>query len=235
MIDKLLPETNIIQNLRSVRSRISEAASASGRDPADIELVAISKNKTATHIETAIAAGQLLFGENRIQESEDKWPSILEKSSNVRVHLVGPLQSNKVKRAVQLFDGIQTLDRLKLARALAREFDSQGRQLDCFVQINTGEEGQKTGVVPAEADVFIKNCREDLGLPITGLMCIPPVDDEAGLHFGLLSGIAERNGILQLSMGMSSDFELGVRFGATHVRVGTAIFGERAFPRAPGE
>ena len=219
--------SEVRQNLRAVKSRISEAAIVAARNPSDVDLIAISKTQQANLIAGAIADGHRLFGENRVQESEDKWPSILEANGDVVLHLVGPLQTNKVKRAVRLFHAIQTLDRLKLARALAREFDSQGVQIDCFIQVNIGEEPQKTGVLPEAADSFIAECRKDLLLPIVGLMCIPPANDQVGLHFGLLSEIAERNGLSNISMGMSADFEIAIRFGATHVRLGTAIFGAR--------
>ena len=217
----------IRQNLLTVNTRIDEAARAAGRAPDSVNLIAISKTHSADTIADAITAGHRMFGENRVQESEDKWPALLERVPDVRVHLVGPLQSNKVKRAVRLFHGIQTLDRPKLARALAHEFDAQGRQSECFIQINTGEEPQKAGILPIEADGFIAECRNKMGLPIVGLMCVPPADEEAGLHFGLLAQLAARNGLDQISMGMSGDFEAAVRFGATHVRVGTAIFGQR--------
>ena len=217
----------IRENLGAVKAQITNAAIAAGRNPAEVNLVAVSKTKTTEQISVAIAAGHHFFGENRIQESETKWPAILERHPYIRLHLLGPLQSNKVKRAVRLFHVIQTLDRIKLAYALAKEFDAQGRQCECFIQINTGEEAQKSGVSPEDADAFIRTCRMDLNLPIKGLMCIPPQDDEAGFHFGFLARIAERNGISNISMGMSADFEMAVRFGATHVRVGSAIFGER--------
>ncbi len=219
--------TDIRQNLAAVKSRIEDAATAGGRDPAAITLVAISKIHGADRISAAIAAGHRVFGENRVQESETKWPALQQAHPQVRLHLVGPLQSNKVKRAVQLYDAIETVDRLKLARALAREMAAAGKALDCFIQINTGEEPQKAGILPADADAFIASCRDEIGLPVVGLMCIPPVDEEPGLHFGLLAEMARRNGVAKLSMGMSGDFETAIRFGATHVRVGTAIFGER--------
>ena len=219
--------TDIRQNLHAVKARIDGAAREAGRAPDAVALVAISKTHGADRIADAITAGHRLFGENRVQESEEKWPALLESAPDVRVHLVGPLQSNKVKRAVQLFHGIQTLDRPKLARALAHEFDAQGRQSECFIQINTGEEPQKAGVLPADTDAFITACRDDYGLPVKGLMCIPPAHEEAALHFAFLFGIAERNGLATLSMGMSADYEIAIQFGATHVRVGTAIFGTR--------
>ena len=225
--DKYRGWSEVRQNLCAVKSRISQAAVSAERNPSDVKLIAISKTQKPNLIAEAISNGHRLFGENRVQESEDKWPPILEANDDVVVHLVGPLQTNKVKRAVQLFHTIQTLDRRKLARALAREFDSQGVQVDCFIQINIGEEPQKTGVLPEAADSFITECRGDLLLPIVGLMCIPPANDQTGLHFGLLSEIAARNGLSNISMGMSADFEIAIRFGATHVRLGTAIFGAR--------
>ncbi len=227
MTEEINDKIDIRENLRVVKAKVSKAAIAASRDPSHVAVVAISKTQTTNNISIAIEAGHRLFGENRIQETEKKWPVILEKTKDIRLHLVGPLQTNKVKRAVQLFHGIQTLDRLKLARALAREFDIQGLQLDCFIQINTGEEPQKAGVLPVDADAFISTCRDNLNIPILGLMSIPPIHDEVGFHFGLLSSIAQRNGLSQISMGMSADFELAVRFGATHVRLGTAIFGQR--------
>ncbi len=225
--DKHRGNSEVRQNLCAVKSRISKAAVLAERNPSDVKLIAISKTQKIKLITEAIADGHRHFGENRVQESEDKWPSILEANDDVLLHLVGPLQTNKVKRAVKLFNTIQTLDRPRLARALAREFDSQGSQVDCFIQINIGEEPQKTGVLPDAADSFIEECRKDLLLPIVGLMCIPPANDQTGLHFGLLSQIAERNGLSNISMGMSADFEIAIRFGATHVRLGTAIFGAR--------
>jgi len=176
----------------------------------------------------ALAAGQRAFGENRVQEAEAKWPALTAAHPDARLHLIGPLQRNKVRRAVTLFDVIETVDRPKLARALADEMARAGRRPACFIEVNTGEEPQKDGVVPREADAFIRECREALGLPIEGLMCIPPVDEEPSLHFALLREIARRNGLAKLSMGMSADFEIAIAFGATHVRVGTAIFGPRA-------
>jgi pyridoxal phosphate enzyme (YggS family) len=168
-----------------------------------------------------------VFGENKVQEAEDKWPNLKLAYSDISLHLIGPLQSNKVKRAVLVFDVIETLDRLKIANALAREMEAQNIKPECYIQVNTGEEKQKAGVLPANVDTFIKQCRDELGLPITGLMCIPPAGDNPSLHFGLLSEMAKRNGLEKLSMGMSSDFEVAVAFGATSVRVGTAIFGSR--------
>ncbi len=221
---------DIPKNLTEVKARIEAAAISAGRKASEISLVAISKFHPATRIGEAIAAGQAVFGENRIQEAEEKWPDLKLAHPNLRLHLVGPLQTNKTKRAVELFDVFETVDRLKLARALAREMDAQGRRPECFIQVNTGEEPQKAGVLPADADAFITDCRDDLALPVVGLMCIPPLGDEAAFHFGLLATLAERHGLAKLSMGMSGDFETAIRFGATHVRVGTAIFGSRPAP-----
>jgi len=217
----------IAGNLAQVRSRIAEAATAAGRDPAQITLVAVGKVHGAPHIEAALAAGQQVFGENRVQEAEGKFPALKAAHGDLVLHLIGPLQTNKAREAVQLFDVIETLDRPKLARALAKEMDRPGLRPACYVQVNTGEEAQKAGVIPAEADALIALARDELGLPIEGLMCIPPFDDEPAPHFALLSEIAKRNGLARLSMGMTADFDVAVRFGATHVRVGTAIFGTR--------
>jgi len=217
----------IADNLAQVRSRIAGAAAAAGRDPAEVTLVAVGKMHDAPHIEAALAAGQRVFGENRVQEAGGKFPALKAAQEDLVLHLIGPLQTNKAREAVQLFDVIETLDRPKLARALAKEMDRLGRQPVCYVQVNTGEEAQKAGVIPAEADALIALARGELGLPIEGLMCIPPFEDEPAPHFALLAEIARRNGVARLSMGMTADFEVAVRFGATHVRVGTAIFGAR--------
>lgn len=224
----------IPENLATVKSVIAGAAREVGRDAADINLVAVTKTHGPDRIRPALLAGHRLFGENRVQEAEDKWPALRADFPDLRLHLIGPLQSNKVKRAVQLFDVIETVDRPKLARALAREMEAQAKPLGCFIQVNTGEEPQKAGVMPVDADAFIALCRDDLGLPLLGLMCIPPLGEEPGLHFGLLAEMARRNGLGGLSMGMSGDFETAVRFGATHVRVGTAIFGARG-PVTPAD
>ena len=213
--------------LATVRARIAAAARGAGRDPADVELVAVSKTQGAERVAAALAAGQRVFGENRVQEAHAKWPALRARWPDLTLHLIGPLQTNKVREAVALFDVIETVDREHLAAALAREFARSGRRPRCLVQVNTGEEPQKAGVAPADADGFITRCREVHGLPIVGLMCIPPVDDDAALHFGLLRTLAARHGLAVLSMGMSADFELAIRFGASHVRVGTAIFGAR--------
>ena len=218
---------DIDENLRTVKSAIAAAADNAGRNPADIRLVAVSKTHAVENIRPALLAEHRLFGENRVQEADEKWPTLRAEFPDIQLHLIGPLQTNKVKRAVQLFDVIETVDRPKLARALAREMEATGRGLDCFIQINTGEESQKAGVTPDKAGEFIALCRDELNLSVVGLMCIPPHDEEPGLHFALLSEMARRFGLTKLSMGMSSDFETAVQFGATHVRVGTAIFGAR--------
>ena len=223
------------QNLAAVKARIAEAAATAGRDAAAVELVAVSKTFGADRISEALEAGHRLFGENRVQESEDKWPALREAWPDARLHLIGPLQTNKVKTALRVFDAIETVDRPKLARALARGFEETGRPLDCFIQVNTGEEPQKAGVLPADADAFIAACRDDFGLPVRGLMCLPPMDEDPSPHFALLRRIAERNGLVALSMGMTADFEVAVAFGATLVRVGTAVFGRRPpFKPSPG-
>lgn len=220
------PAPDIAANLAEVRRRIADAAQAAGRDPRDVTLVAVSKMHRATAVEAALAAGQLVFGENRVQEAEGKFPALKAAHPDLRLHLIGPLQTNKAKDALELFDVIETVDRPKLARILAKEAAKLGITPDCYIQINTGEEPQKAGIAPADADAFIAECRA-LGLPVKGLMCIPPVDEEASLHFAFLREIAKRNGLAGLSMGMSGDYETAVRFGATLVRVGTGIFGAR--------
>jgi pyridoxal phosphate enzyme (YggS family) len=210
-----------------VREEIALAASAAGRDPASIKLVAVTKTVPPDVIEEAIGAGQRLFGENRVQEAHAKWPLLKERHPDIELHLIGPLQSNKVREAVALFDVIETVDRPKLARALAEEMTRAGNRPRLFVQVNTGEEPQKAGVLPAETDQFVAFCRQDLNLVIEGLMCIPPFDEEPAMHFALLAKIAARLGIEELSMGMSGDFARAVQFGATYVRIGTAVFGAR--------
>ena len=219
---------HIAENLAAVKARIDQAVDAAGRDPGAVTLVAISKTKPAELIVEAIHAGHRVFGENRVQEAEMKWPMLKVDAPDIRLHLVGPLQRNKVRKAVALFDVIESVDRERLARALAEEMARTGFRPECMIQVNTGEEPQKAGILPDDIDEFVRLCRDELKLPITGLMCIPPVDEEPALHFGLLAEMARRNGLVKLSMGMSDDFETGVRFGATHVRVGTAIFGGRA-------
>jgi len=218
---------SVAAGLRAVRHAIGSAAREAGRDPAEVTLVAISKTHPAERVRDAIAAGQRVFGENRVQEAESKYPALRAEHPDLKLHLVGPLQSNKVRTAVQLFDVIETVDRPKLARRLAGEMTSTDRRPVCYIQVNTGEEPQKAGVLPQEADAFIGLARDELGLPVEGLMCIPPFDDPPSRHFALLAEIARRNGLSHLSMGMSGDFEQAIRSGATHIRVGTAIFGPR--------
>jgi pyridoxal phosphate enzyme (YggS family) len=218
--------------LAEVRARIEAAARAAGRHATDVTLVAVSKTHTPAEIAAAIAAGQRIFGENRVQEAQAKYPALKASQPDLLLHLIGPLQTNKVKDAVALFDAIETVDRPKLAEALAREMERAGRRPGCFIQVNTGEEPQKAGILPAEADAFIRDCVERLRLPLRGLMCIPPFDQEPSPHFALLREIARRHGLAELSMGMSGDFEIAIRLGATHVRVGTAIFGARPAPAA---
>lgn len=218
---------DIAENLDDVKARIADAARAAARDPASVTLVAVGKTFGEERIRPALEAGQRVFGENRVQESEDKWPALKADYPDTELHLIGPLQTNKVKKAVALFDVIETVDRPKLARALATEMERTGRRPVCYVQVNTGEEEQKAGIPPADADAFIATCRDDLGLPIEGLMCIPPAGEPEAPHFALMAEIAKRNGLAALSMGMSHDFEAAIRHGATLVRVGTAIFGKR--------
>jgi pyridoxal phosphate enzyme (YggS family) len=217
----------IAANLAAVRARIAAAADAAGRAADGVTLVAVSKTHPADSVRAALQAGQRVFGENRVQEALAKFPGLRRDFPDLQLHLIGPLQTNKVRDAVAHCDVIETLDRPRLAEALAREMERSGRRLPCFIEVNTGEEAQKAGVFPEAADAFIADCRSRLGLPVIGLMCIPPEDEEPALHFALLREIARRNGLDQLSMGMSADFETAIRFGATHVRVGTAIFGAR--------
>ena len=217
----------IAANLAAVQSRIAAAAVAAGRTPTSINLVAVAKTHPADTIREALAAGHRVFGENRVQEAQAKYPELRAAFPDLALHLIGPLQTNKVRDAVALFDVIESVDRPRLAEALAKEMERSGRRLSCLIEVNTGEEPQKTGIFPAEADDFIVECRDRLDLPIEGLMCVPPLDEEPALHFALLREIARRAGLSLLSMGMSADFEKAIRFGATHVRVGTAIFGAR--------
>ncbi len=206
---------------------IARAAEKAGRAGETITLVAVSKTHNSSRIEPVLAAGQRVFGENRVQEAAGKWPTLRAHWPDIELHLIGPLQTNKVREAVELFDVIETVDREKLARKLREEMTRQGRELPVYVQVNTGEEPQKAGVSPREVDGFVRLCREDLKLDVRGLMAIPPADEEPSLHFALLEKIARRNELPILSMGMSSDFEIAVTFGASHIRVGTAIFGGR--------
>jgi len=213
--------------LSAVEEDIARACREAGRDRSSITLVAVSKTFNADAIGPVIEAGQRTFGENRVQEAKAKWPALLSTYRGIGLHLIGPLQSNKAREAVALFDAIHSVDRQSLCEALAREFKSQQRRPQLFVQLNTGEEPQKAGVAPAEADDFIAGCREKYGLPISGLMCIPPVHDAPAPHFALTAKIAARNGLKNLSMGMSADFAIAISLGATHVRIGSAIFGNR--------
>lgn len=214
--------------LTDIQSRIETAATAAGRKPEDVTLIAVSKVQRPERIAAVLEAGQRVFGENRVQEAAGRWPDFQARFSGIKLHLIGPLQTNKARQAVEMFDVIHTLDRPKLAETLARLADERGSCPDLFVQINTGAEAQKAGVLPEDADGFIAQVRA-LGLPLVGVMCIPPVEDAPSLHFALLAKIAARNGLTGLSMGMSADFESAIALGATHVRVGSAIFGERAY------
>ena len=211
----------------ALEARIEAAAERTGREPGQVKLIAVAKTFGADQIAPVIAAGQMRFGENRVQEALAKWPKIKARHGDVELHLIGPLQSNKARDAVALFDVIHTIDRPKIASAIAREIERSGRTPRLLVQVNTGEEEQKAGVVPARADALIKQCVDEFGLDIEGLMCIPPLDEESALHFALLNKIAARNDLPELSMGMSADYENAVALGATYVRVGTAIFGPR--------
>jgi PLP dependent protein len=213
--------------LATVRERIAAAAREADRDPAAATLIAVSKTFDAPDIQPVIDAGQRVFGENRVQEAQKKWPALKAAHPDIGLHLIGPLQSNKAADAVALFDCIHTIDRPKIAEAIATEIAKQQRQLQLFIQVNTGEEDQKAGILPADASAFITACRETWKLNIAGLMCIPPVDDMAVVHFGFLAKLAREHGLSGLSMGMSADYEAAVNLGATHIRVGSAIFGTR--------
>jgi pyridoxal phosphate enzyme (YggS family) len=223
-----IPVTPHLPNgLSTVEQEIARACKQARRDRSSVTLIAVSKTFDAAAIAPIIAAGQRVFGENRVQEAKAKWPGLMSAYPDIALHLIGPLQSNKAREAVALFDAIHSVDRPSICEALAKEIDSQQRRPQLFVQLNTGEEPQKAGVAPTEADAFIASCREKYGLQISGLMCIPPVDDAPAPHFALTAKIAERNGLKGLSMGMSADFAIAIEFGATHVRVGSAIFGTR--------
>ena len=217
----------ITQRYNDVMARIEAAATKSSRPATDITLVAVSKTFTADDIEPVLKLGHRVFGENRVQESQGKWPLLKQAYADTRLHLIGPLQTNKAREAVALFDAIETLDREKLARTLAKEIQSAGKDLELFIQVNTGNEPQKAGILPDEADAFLKLCTQTYDLTVTGMMCIPPFDEDPVAHFTLLAEIAKRNGLAKLSMGMSGDFETAIELGATHVRVGSAIFGAR--------
>jgi len=217
----------ITQRYNDVMTRIEAAARKSSRPATDITLVAVSKTFAADDIEPVLKLGHRVFGENRVQESQGKWPALKQAYADTSLHLIGPLQTNKVREAVALFDAIETLDREKLARTLAKEIQSAGKGPELFIQVNTGNEPQKAGILPDEADAFLKLCTQTYDLTVTGMMCIPPFDEDPTAHFTLLADIAKRNGLAKLSMGMSGDFETAIELGATHVRVGSAIFGSR--------
>jgi pyridoxal phosphate enzyme (YggS family) len=229
----MTPETTTPESLHlpnafvAVEQEIARACVEARRERTDVTLIAVSKTFGAEAISPVIAAGQRVFGENRVQEAKAKWPGLMSAYPGLALHLIGPLQSNKAKEAVALFDAIHSVDRPSICQALAKEIDSQNKRPELFVQINTGEEPQKAGIAPGEADAFILSCRENYGLAITGLMCIPPANEAPAPHFALTAKIAARNGLKHLSMGMSADFATAIQFGATHIRVGSAIFGHR--------
>jgi hypothetical protein len=220
------PTDDIATNLRAVRARLNAALAEAGREDAPV-IVAASKTQDAARLRQAIGAGLTVFGENRVQEALAKWPALKAEHPEIELRLIGPLQSNKASEAVALFDVIETVDREKIARALAAEMRRQGRLPRLLVQVNTGAEPQKAGVVPEETDAFLRQCRDEFGLEIEGLMCIPPADEPPAPHFALLAKLAARNALSVLSMGMSGDFDIAAQLGASHVRVGTALFGER--------
>lgn len=218
---------DVAEGLNRVRAEIARSVKDHGRKPGSVKLVAVSKTMPAERIRPALVAGQRVFGENRVQEGQQKWPGLRAAFPGIELHLIGPLQTNKVKEAIACFDVIETLDREKLAVEFAKEIRKSGRTPQLYVQVNTGAEEQKAGILPGEADAFIRLCREAYGLEISGLMCIPPADQPPSAHFALLGEIARRNGIATLSMGMSADYDAAIQLGATHVRVGSAIFGAR--------
>lgn len=215
-------------SLADIRTRLAAALDAAGRPADDATLIAVSKVQPPERVEAVLEQGHRVFGENRVQEAQGRWPDFLDRYEGIRLHLIGPLQTNKARVAVEMFDAIHTVDRPKLARTLARLAEERGECPELFIQVNTGEEPQKAGCLPDDVDAFVAEVR-GMDLPLSGLMCIPPVDEEPSLHFALLARMAERNGLKGLSMGMSADFEKAISFGATHVRVGSAIFGERAY------
>lgn len=213
-------------SIQQIQKRINQAAINAGRDADDISLIAVSKVQPNARVQAVLETGHKTFGENRVQEALGKWPDFQHTFGHLDLHLIGPLQTNKARQAVELFGTIHSVDRPKLAATLARLAQERGASPDIFIQVNTGEEPQKAGILPSDTDVFVAECRS-LDLPVKGLMCIPPVEEEASLHFALLAKMAERNGLSGLSMGMSDDFEKAIEFGATHIRVGSAIFGAR--------
>ena len=218
---------DVAGNLAAIKQEIAETAEAAGRDPRAVALIAVSKLHGAERIQAALEAGHRRFGENRVQEAQAKWPELKAAYANVSLHLIGHLQTNKAEDAVALFDVIETVDRPKLARSLAKAMTKCGRRPDLLIQVNTGEEPQKGGIAPGQTDAFVALCRDELALPVKGLMCLPPIEDEPAPHFALLRKIADRNGLAVVSMGMSADYTIAVQFGATAVRVGTAVFGAR--------
>ena len=222
----------IIDRLNDTKAAIARAATDCGRAPAAVTLVCVTKTFPGEDVVPLIEAGHRVFGENRVQEAMGKWPALRAKAPDIELHLIGPLQSNKTREAVETFDVIQSVDREKIAQALSEEIARSGKRPKLFVQVNTGAEPQKAGVLPQEADAFLAMCRDKYGLTIEGLMCVPPVDEQAAPHFALLADIAKRNGLRELSMGMSSDYELAIQLGATYVRVGSAIMGARDYPAA---
>lgn len=221
---------SIQEQLKEVLASISKSEADAGRDAGSVHLIAVSKTFDADYIRPSLEAGQRVFGENRVQEAKGKWPRLREDFTDIELHLIGPLQSNKAKEAVALFDVIHTIDREKIARAVKTEMDKQGKQLELFIQVNTGAEPQKAGILPQDADAFIALCRDELGLSIKGLMCIPPASEDPAPHFDMLKEIAARNGLSDLSMGMSGDYDQAIAHGASFVRVGSAIFGKRDYP-----
>ena len=218
------------ERLAQVQQRIADACRSAGRPAGDGDLLVVTKTFPAEDVVPLLEAGHRVFGENRVQEAMGKYPALRERFPGIELHLIGPLQSNKAREAVETFDVIQSVDREKIAAALAEEMRKQGKRPRLFVQVNTGAEPQKAGVLPEEADAFLATCRETYGLEIAGLMCVPPVDEQAAPHFALLADIAARNGVKELSMGMSADFEIAIQLGATYVRVGSAIMGSRPYP-----
>jgi len=222
-----IDHNDVVENLNEVKAEIKTACLQAQRKVSNVTLVAVSKFHDADRIRPTLDAGHRCFGENRVQEAQSKWSALRQDFSDVSVHLIGPLQTNKIKQAVEIFDVIESVDREKLARALAKTFTETGKPLAIFIQVNTGEEPQKAGILPQEVDAFVTLCRDDLNLNVKGLMCIPPIDEEPSLHFALLSKLAKRNHLAELSMGMSGDFASAIDLGATHVRIGTAIFGKR--------
>ena len=226
-INKADTQINVANNLMLINQKIEASLRDANRQKDDVKLIAVSKVQPVEKIEAALVEGHRLFGENRVQEAALKWPALKIKYPDAKLHLIGPLQTNKVKDAIMLFDVIETLDRLKLAEEIKKQSFKKGLDITCYVQVNTGEEQQKAGIFPAEAEKFVKHCQDTVGLNIKGLMCIPPVNEEPALHFSLLGEIAGRLNLPILSMGMSDDFETAIAFGATHIRVGSSIFGKR--------